>query len=182
MKKISKILFVIAIVLIATATYKVSAKEITITSEEVWGTPSTLTNETVENVNMHFKTPYNNQIRPYGDKVPTAVWDWSKGDSTISGSTSHHELWSNYLYTGATTLNFGFTKAEQSFVMEIWEKDTGLFWADKKVATIEVKMITQQQEENGLTRIYYASGLNSSTKYFIKILPEATFKAYVRKV
>lgn len=179
MKKITKILFVIAIMFIASLTFSVSAQEITVESEEIWGETAVPT--VVENKNVSFSPPFESDIVLFGDSVPSNTWSWSNGDCIISGRTANTKLYSNYLFTNATTLNFGFTKAEQSFTLELWSKDTGLFWTDQKVATINIERITAQQEGN-LIRIYYASGLNSSTKYYFKILPEATFSGYVRRV
>ena len=179
MKKITKILFVVAIMFIASLTFSVSAQEITVESEEIWGETAVPT--VVENKNVSFSPPFESDIVLFGDSVPSNTWSWSNGDCIISGRTANTKLYSNYLFTNATTLNFGFTKAEQSFTLELWSKDTGLFWTDQKVATINIERITAQQEGN-LTRIYYASGLNSSTKYYFKILPEATFSGYVRRV
>lgn len=165
MKKFAKIFFAIAITVITCISTSVSALE-------------------YSDGNVGFSTTkpnYSNSggIVPYGDSVPKSAWSWSKGDYPMEGSTSYNVLYSNYYFTGMTTLNFTFTKADESFEIEVWEIDGGAFWFDKKIDTITIKRLTADDIKNGKTSTGKVSGLTATKHYYTKVLPPAHFKGTV---
>lgn len=176
MKKITKILFVVAIMFIASLTFSVSAQEITIESEEIWG--ETVVPTVVENQNVSFSPPFESDIVPFGTSVPSNTWSWSNGGYEFSGNTYATDLYTNYLFTGTSMLRFYITRADDSFTIEVYCKDCGFLWTDTMVRSFEVERITAENL-GSLTRLYTISGLNASSKYYAKVLPPAVFSGTI---
>lgn len=122
---------------------------------------------------------YNETFIPMGTEKPSDVWSWSSGNYVMSGSTSNTNLYTNYLFTGVSTLNVTFTKADEAITIEVWKRNTGLFQSDKKISTKTVSRLTADDLNAGNTRNAKFTGLSSSGKYYIKVLAPAHFKATI---
>lgn len=179
MKKITKILFVVAIMFIANLTIQVSAKEISLMEvEDVWG--ETSYPEIIEDVNVRFTAPNFSDITPQGTSKPSSsnVWSWSIGSCPISGSTSYTDLYTDYVFTGTTMLRLYITRADETFSIQIYQVGGGFLGTDKLISTGQIQRITADQI-GSLTRIATASGLSAGNKYYVKIIHPAHFSGVV---
>ena len=117
----------------------------------------------------------NGNVSTYGTSKPSNVWSWSKGAYSMSGSTANTNLYTNYVFTVTAKSTVKSTKANENIKMELYK--VGLI--DSKFETITVSRLTADDLANGKTRTVNFVGLNSGSKYYIKILAPAHFSAKI---
>lgn len=168
MKLLKKILFVFVSIFTVTLTTNVYAME----NEENIGVS---TNPPVDIVEIS-----DDSVSERGTSAPSNsnVWSWSNGPYSMTGNTSNTNLYTNYLFTGVTTLNATFTKADESITIEVWER-TPWYQSDAKRGSKTIARLTADNISAGITRLASFTGLTSSSKYYLKILAPAHFIASV---
>ena len=168
MRLLKKLLFVFVSILTVTLSTNVYAME----SEENVGVSPNPPADMVE--------IYDGSASIQGTSSPSTsnVWSWSDGAYHMSGNTSNTNLYTNYVFTGVSTLKAIFTKADEPITVELWER-TAWYLSDAKRDTYTISRLTADDISAGRTRTATFPGLSSSSKYYLKILAPAHFIATV---
>lgn len=111
-----------------------------------------------------------------GTSKPSSTWNLSTaGQYEFSGGTAYNDLYTNYLFTGATDIKVKLHATKyKSLNAELWKRNTGLFQSDQKVYTFGTLSVGQSAE----TTIF---GLNSGSKYYIKFIAPAYFTGWIQQ-
>lgn len=178
MKKLKYLIITALFFTINIFTISVSAQEITTKNITVNRDESAVITE--QNVNVGYAKPSplletagTTGIK--GTSKPSSTWNLAtQGDLHFSGNTANTNLYTNYYFTGATSINVDTTVTKwYDVTIELWQY--GLIW-DTKLATTTVPVNPNS------VNIWIISGLSSSSKYYLKFLAPAYFTGYVTKV
>ena len=178
MKKLKYLIMAAFFFAINILTISVSAQEITTENIIVDRDEPAVISE--QNVNVGYVKPFTSLATPgtsgiKGSSKPSSTWNLAtQGDLHFSGNTANTDLYTNYYFTGATSINVDTTVTKwYDVTIELWRY--GLIW-DTKLATTTVAVNPNS------VNIWILSGLNSSSKYYLKFLAPAYFTGYVTKV
>jgi hypothetical protein len=118
-----------------------------------------------------FETPL---IR--GTSVPSSVWNLStQGTYNMSGQSTNTTLYTDYLFKGTSTMNIWVTWA-QWYNVEIKLMKKIAIFADQEVASFT--HVTEYEYPNKQSQ-FIVTGLDSSSKYYLKIYAPVYFTGYV---
>lgn len=130
------------------------------------------------NIGVSYIRPTANdrEISPFGTSKPTGKWNLSSsGRYDFSGGASYEALYTNYLFTGASSVRVKLTATKNnSLRAELWQRKTGFLQSDSKVYTFSEVPVGNTTE----TTVF---GLSSSASYYIKFLAPAYFTGWIEK-
>lgn len=176
------IIFTIAmIVAVFFITQPVSA-ETTNENNQIYGEVITYTTaeETFNdnNIGVSFIKPNTSggEISTFGTSKPTNKWNLnSSGRYDFSGGAAYDTLYTNYLFTGVSSVRVKLTATKNnSLRAELWQRNTGFLQSDSKVYTFSELQVGNTAE----TTLF---GLSSSANYYIKFLAPSYFTGWIEK-
>lgn len=176
MKKNLKLLFVMVTVFVCCFTTNVFAEEIKV-KKITYDGDMIDKNVIVETKGLSEFIP-NEKIVPIGTSVPSATWNLgTNGQYNMSGESTNTILYSNYLFKGTTTMNIWVTYAKWYNVnIKLMKKRTIL--SDVEVASFTH---TTEMEYPNKASQFIVTGLDASSKYYLKINAPVYFEGYVTK-
>lgn len=132
-------------------------------------------NIAVETKGLSEFVPFDNLLTR-GTSVPSSTWNLStNGQYNMSGESTNTILYSNYLFKGATTMNIWVTYAKWYDVnIKLMKKRTLL----SDVEVLSFTHTTEAEYPNKATQ-FIVTGLDSSSKYYLKISAPVYFEGYV---
>jgi len=109
-----------------------------------------------------------------GSNIPSAVWNLVQdGLYTVSGMTYTNPLYTNYLFTGSTTMGVGIRSCNNNdVIVRVYKRN--LFSSDTEITNFTVPA-------NGYAH-KAISGLSASSKYYVRFGYPSTIEGYVNEV
>lgn len=116
------------------------------------------------------------EISTFGTSKPKDKWDLSsKGRYDFSGGAAYDALYTNYLFTGVSSVGVKLTATKNSPLhAELWQRNTGFLQSDSKVYTFDELKVGNTAE----TTLF---GLSDSKNYYIKFIAPAYFTGWIEK-
>lgn len=174
---------IVLFVIIISPTVFASEKDSNVEYENVYGEIVIADLNTSNNVSPYklFENPKSLEFSPYGTSKPSGsnVWNWNNGNCNVSGNSTNTNLYTNYVFTNATSLRLYITKNNVDLTFQIYQYNAIL--PDKHIATGTIADI-KADELGKVTRIATVSNLDTSKKYYVIFIAPAYFAGYIGKV
>lgn len=119
-------------------------------------------------------TIYAGGISIQSTSLPTSTWNLStKGIYSFAGKADNQDLYSNYLFTGATKTQIQCTnkRTDKNLKVQLVRDDP---YFDTAVSTVNVP-------KNGSSN-WNVTGLSSSSKYYLRFYAPCEFNGYIAKI
>ncbi len=161
----------------------VSAAELPLDSEnvsieiETQENDGTIDFDNITNYNVSTYIPFDTGISLYGTSKPSSTWNLStQGRYNFEGNSVYHVLYSNYKFTGVTSVKVVVSVDEYTDYFEGFTGTVDLY----KDGLIDTKVSTWDCAD-GMTTTATITGLKSGSDYYLKFHNPLVFSGYIQK-